>query len=270
MILMFEYWGLMFSDRLIDILAPGILNKTKYFLARFYFAIARRIYRASTLPFFLKISFVYRDIFFDFYVKNGIDIDILIDTFVKEEYLLPGDIKVQTIFDLGSNIGATVIFFKILYPGATIYAFEPDPRNIVVLRKNIKQFGESIVVIEKAIVPTPSQMVTFYQADKTHWSSSLIPRDIKKQAITVHAITLDEAICMYKINHVDVCKFDIEGSEYNVFKKFIRKECISHLIGELHEDLMCVDRGAFIDLFPTFDLEKLHPNNIVYMRRKNI
>ena len=46
--------------------------------------------------------------------------------------------KKPVIYDCGANIGLATIFFKYLYPGATITAFEPDPVVFEMLKKNIE------------------------------------------------------------------------------------------------------------------------------------
>ena len=40
------------------------------------------------------------------------------------------------IFDCGSNIGLSILFFKKLYPKARVIGFEPDPLTFQTLREN--------------------------------------------------------------------------------------------------------------------------------------
>jgi hypothetical protein len=51
------------------------------------------------------------------------------EIFAKASYLFHSDTDRPLIFDCGSNIGMSVLFFKKLYPAARITAFEPDPRT---------------------------------------------------------------------------------------------------------------------------------------------
>lgn len=64
---------------------------------------------------------------------------------VREEWkvlLAPGDV----IFDVGANIGLTVDRFWGLLGGAcTIWAFEPLPRNLELLRPNARQLSTTSV-----------------------------------------------------------------------------------------------------------------------------
>src|SRR5262245_6977657 len=50
------------------------------------------------------------------------------EIFAKASYSFHSDTDRPLIFDCGSNIGMSVLFFKKLYPTARITAFEPDPR----------------------------------------------------------------------------------------------------------------------------------------------
>jgi hypothetical protein len=47
--------------------------------------------------------------------------------------------KIPAIVDAGANIGAASIWFKNTYPDAHVIAVEPEPGNLSVLRKNVKE-----------------------------------------------------------------------------------------------------------------------------------
>ena len=56
------------------------------------------------------------------------------EIFRKGAYLFHTDKKQPLILDCGSNIGMSILFFKMLYPGARIIGFEPDPDTFEILR----------------------------------------------------------------------------------------------------------------------------------------
>ena len=45
---------------------------------------------------------------------------------MRHEYYFHTDKENPVIIDAGANIGDSMIYFKYLYPQATIYSFEPD------------------------------------------------------------------------------------------------------------------------------------------------
>jgi hypothetical protein len=49
------------------------------------------------------------------------------EIFVNETYFIEG--RRNSIVDSGSNIGLSILYFKLRDPDAEVTAFEPDPRN---------------------------------------------------------------------------------------------------------------------------------------------
>ena len=48
------------------------------------------------------------------------------EVFIKFDYFFKTNIKQPFIVDCGSNIGLSILFFKMIYPHCRIIAFEPD------------------------------------------------------------------------------------------------------------------------------------------------
>jgi hypothetical protein len=63
------------------------------------------------------------------------------EIFTQEIYRFPCDHDAPFILDGGSNIGLATIYFKQLYPRATVVGFEPDPKACAALRANLAAFG---------------------------------------------------------------------------------------------------------------------------------
>lgn len=55
---------------------------------------------------------------------------------------LPPQAAVKTIVDVGANVGASVLFWKSIYPDAKIHCFEPIPSNFEVLSQNCAGLNE--------------------------------------------------------------------------------------------------------------------------------
>jgi hypothetical protein len=95
---------------------------------------------------------------------------------------------------------------------------------------------------------------TLYRSDDT-LTSSLLPQSGGPTAIPVKAASLDSLLDGPCRGHIDLLKFDIEGSEYAVLRTCERRAEIPMLVGELHEDMMGCSLDAFADLFPGHRVE---------------
>jgi FkbM family methyltransferase len=167
---------------------------------------------------------------FFFYLTGNSDLAILKKIFVDNEYDFDLPYSPEIIFDLGSNVGLSVIYFRLKYPNAKIYAFEPDPETFKKLRKNIKQFNN--IFIFNLAISDKNGKEKFYIYPNQSMSSSLLQRLPNQPFVEVETKTLDSILDELSINKVDLLKFDIEGAEYGVFKKFKNLDKINNIIGE--------------------------------------
>lgn len=196
---------------------------------------------------------------FEFFVREKLDLDALLHIFVDEEYALEKIPEPKTIIDCGSNIGVTVIQFKLFWPNSKVIAIEPDPSNIVALSQNIKQFGDSVIMVDKAASSSNDEKLNFYISQKGHMSSSIVQRRDDDEKCVVETITLDKIIDLNNIKHVDLLKFDVEGSEYQLFQGLKNKKIVSYIAGELHKDLIPEGFEEFLDqLTLDFDIVDGH------------
>jgi FkbM family methyltransferase len=60
------------------------------------------------------------------------------DIFLRRQYEFETANPVPVIVDAGSNIGLAILFFKRLFPGATVLGFEPDPDTFELLTRNVE------------------------------------------------------------------------------------------------------------------------------------
>src|SRR6266404_4480374 len=63
---------------------------------------------------------------------------VLLKSGEKAEYYVPAALRPKIILDIGSNIGASILYFREKFPDAKIFGFEPHPDTFRVLQKNVE------------------------------------------------------------------------------------------------------------------------------------
>src|ERR687891_918657 len=72
--------------------------------------------------------------FFDHYWL----VEMYEEIFLRRQYAFESSRERPLIVDVGSNIGLAILFFKRLFPGATVLGFEPDPDTFELLTRNLE------------------------------------------------------------------------------------------------------------------------------------
>jgi len=131
---------------------------------------------------------------------------------VKKE-IAKGDI----VLDIGANIGYfTLIFSQIVGKDGRVYAFEPDPNNFEILKKNIEINNiKNVILIQKAVSNT-SKPLSLYLCDYNHAQHRIYPSSRCNEKIDVESTTIDEYLAGTEFfNKINFVKMDVEGSEYD-------------------------------------------------------
>ncbi|MCA9369028.1 MAG: FkbM family methyltransferase [Pseudomonadales bacterium] len=143
------------------------------------------------------------------------------EVFSHDEYYFETDNPNPVIIDAGAHIGLTTLYFKSLYPHATIIALEPNPDLFKLLEKNIWENQlENVTTIQGALSDTRSTTEFFVDSTKNQWWStgSFIKgawtKQQESQAIQVDTWPLSEFVTQ----PIDVLKLDIEGAEQAVLE----------------------------------------------------
>lgn len=191
---------------------------------------------------------------FVFYVRDSSDVTVLKEVFLLNEYALDLKKEPMIIVDLGSNVGASVVYFAVRYPNARIIAVEADPVTANALRQNAQQFS-NISVLNYAIAGTDGSL-TFYVHPSSRMSSSLVQRTPEQESIEVPARTFASLLAQEKITTVDLLKFDIEGAEYEAFKQQGSLNSVHQFVGEIHLDLISKSEGEMLACFEDFSYTK--------------
>ena len=174
----------------------------------------------------------------------------------KAEYYLPPKLQPEVMLDIGSNIGASILFFHEQFPAARIYGFEPNPETFRVLKKNVGSlpsvevfnYGLGAADATIAVPFDGADFSRFMSKDKTaEWSGPLSPTSCQIK----HA---GDVVGNLGLTKVDLIKIDCEGAEYDVLTSLpldLLRQC-KWIVGEMH------DESAFqllALLAPHFDLD---------------
>ena len=192
---------------------------------------------------------------FSFTFEDLGDFGTLHEIFVDEAYRFPLAEEPEIIFDLGSNIGASVIYFKLQYPSARIVACEPDPYNFRQLEENVASLQN--VECRQVAAWSEDGTISFFADPHRGNSSSPMQRRERQHEIEVEAITLKTLMAEVGVEQVDLLKFDIEGAEFQLMQPGALPEGIRAITGEIHEDLQ--QEGELERLYNTlqqYDVEE--------------
>ncbi len=113
------------------------------------------------------------------------------------------------IYDCGSNIGMSILYFKKLYPHSKIIAFEADPNIQEILKSNLINNNINDVEVVSGAVWINSDGVNF-SADGADGGLIAIDNNLPK----IKSIRLRDYL--EREESVDMLKIDIEGAEAEV------------------------------------------------------
>ena len=126
----------------------------------------------------------------------------------------------DNVIDLGANIGYfTLILAKLVGPTGKVFAFEPDPRNLALLKKNVEYNNYKNVIIVPKAVSNVNDKCTLYTGQKTFGQNKIYkPKKTKTQKfipIDSETVRLDD---FFKTNglldKISFIKIDVEGAEF--------------------------------------------------------
>lgn len=116
------------------------------------------------------------------------------------------------IVDIGAHVGYfTRLFSRLTKSSGHVYAFEADPSNFALLKKNTEHCKN--ITIYKLAISDHVGNINFFHSELKTGCHSTIPSSLRQTKLTVSASTLDEMVKKENINRVDIIKMDIEGGE---------------------------------------------------------
>lgn len=170
------------------------------------------------------------------------DIDIFYEIFFKKIYVLsarPAS-RVNTVVDLGANVGLSALYFLQHYPQARVICVEPEPSNFKMLTKNLQtEIATGKVTALELAAMGKDGLVSFESAEAKYNSRVVDGADRK-----VPAVSMPTLMHRCEIDHIDLLKIDVEGAEKYIFSgnlNWLQK--VDDILIEIHSNedhLLCM------------------------------
>lgn len=137
-----------------------------------------------------------------------------VETALLKKELKPGD----TFLDIGANIGYyTLIAARIVGPKGKVFAFEPDPTNFGLLKKNVEDNGYTNVTLVNKAVSDRSQRLKLFLNETNRGDHRVYDSKDGRKSIPIQAIALDGYFKKLD-KKVRLIKMDIQGAEAQALK----------------------------------------------------
>ena len=158
--------------------------------------------------------------------------------------------KNPIIIDVGSNCGASVLFFKLNYPDAVISCYEPCLNTFNLLNDNLNQLN-NVKTNNCGLWNKKGEFRLNYGLQKLTGSFSLNEWEEDNGGEYVTTKLLSDEINNLEGHKVDLLKIDVEGAEveimYELFSN-IKSHMIENIFLEYHGEVI---KNALIEDFST-------------------
>lgn len=178
-------------------------------------------------------------------IRTGMsDMQVFHDIFIWGEYSFLKPVAARTtVLDIGANVGYSSAYFAGIYPQCEVVAVELMHSNFEQLNRNTAFLGKRITTLEAAVWSHNDGVSiaddTFRDGDA--WSHHASEANDGKSRVP--SITMADLMQKHSIPHVNICKIDIEGAEYELFAEGNRQwvDNCDVILLEIHEDLATFD-----------------------------
>jgi len=108
-----------------------------------------------------------------------------------------------------------------------VFCFEPNPENFFQLTSHYPNFNSFNIAVSNVTGEGNFQCcritdISSFKKRVNAYHYDTLPIDDYKE-ITINTMRMDDFINHYKIEHIDVCKIDVEGCTYEVLEGFGNK-----------------------------------------------
>ena len=141
-----------------------------------------------------------------------------IETNIIKREIQNGDI----VLDIGANIGYyTLMMAKSVGKKGKVFAFEPEPSNFNILKKNVAINKYDNIVLEQKAVGNKNGRTKLYLSEKDTVRHATHKSKWCKDSLEVDIVKLDDYFGN-NVERIDFIKVDVEGGEIDVFKGMLK------------------------------------------------
>ena len=176
------------------------------------------------------------------------DVRTVNEVFCRHDYG-DGD-GAEVVVDLGANIGISALFFLSRNAACRVHCYEPDPKNVERLRRNLSAHASRAVIHPAAVTPAGGP-VTFVAEPSGRYGhvdrgSVDAPRP-NESRLEVDSVAIGDALrsVLEAEGHIDVVKIDTEGNEPDLVAA-IPEDVLGRLGHVYYED----NQGGVVHLTP--------------------
>jgi FkbM family methyltransferase len=138
---------------------------------------------------------------------NTIDLSTFNDVFLRQIYRVVGDGPINTLIDLGANIGLVGLYVRASNPHAQIFALEPDADNFGLLEQNLPD-----ATVRRGALWEEDGPVTFARNTPTTGRATATGL-----GDSVPGFTMATLVAQAGFPQIDLVKVDTEGGERHLF-----------------------------------------------------
>lgn len=166
------------------------------------------------------------------------------------------DPSIDTIIDVGSNIGQFMVTINNVFPQASYYCFEPDIESFSVLSEKVSSMS-NVKAFNWAVSDKVGR-IPFFKHEYSLINSALDVssgnehpnyKDSDSQEISVTAVTLDSISGELEIGSSALLKLDVQGLELKALEGATKMlEKVKYVLLEVAFDNLYIDQPSFQDI----------------------
>lgn len=132
-----------------------------------------------------------------------------LETALVKKEVRSGDV----VLDIGANIGYyTLILARLVGENGRVFAFEPEPENFDLLKKNVEINGYRNAVLVKKGVSDVNGKTRLYLSEENRGDHRVYDSRDDRNSMEIETIRLDDYFKDYE-GRIDFIKMDIQGAE---------------------------------------------------------
>ncbi len=151
----------------------------------------------------------------------GSDLATFHEIVVEEVYrvVLRAVENVQTLIDLGANIGLATLYLAYNYPTCRILCVEPNSETYELLNRNVSTLSRSgrCKTLKGAVWGTHQRLAPNQKVPADRYSTFAVRVASAGEPSVVEGYTMTEILEYSGFDRVDLLKIDIEGAERELF-----------------------------------------------------